>query len=139
MEIKEEILDSLDNTRNRLKLNLLSNTLPILLKLEEIGGAKLSCHEHAHGSCHEHTHGTLWRLADNENQVTITTNIAAILDRNELFIMEDMLDNNNGKMFCFGYEDETYLIKRERSFVSIKVKRLINHVSDLKPTAPFRM
>ena len=94
MEIKEEISDSLDNTRNRLKLNLLSNTLPVLLKLEEIGRAKLSCHEH--------THGTLWRLAAAENQVTTTTNIAAILDRNELFIMEDMLDNNNGKMFCFG-------------------------------------
>jgi hypothetical protein len=112
MEIKEEILDSLDNTRNRLKVNLLSNTLPILLKLEEIGEAKLSCHTH--------THGTLWRLADNENQVAMTTNIAAILDRNELFIMEDMLNDNNGRMFCFGYEDETYLIRRERSFVSIK-------------------
>lgn len=127
MEIKEETIESLDKTRNRLKLNLLSNTLPVLLKLEEIGGAKLSCHEH--------THGTLWRLAAAENQVTTITNIAAILDRNELFIMEDMLDNNNGKMFCFGYEDETYLIRRERSFVSIKVKGLINHVSDLKPIA----
>ncbi len=127
MENKEETIESLDKTRSRLKLNLLSNTLPILLKLEEIGGAKLSCHEH--------THGTLWRLAAAENQVTTTTNIAAILDRNELFIMEDMLDNNNGKMFCFGYEDETYLIRRERSFVSIKVKGLINHVSDLKPIA----
>lgn len=127
MEIKEEILDSLDNTRNRLKLNLLSNTLPILLKLEEIDRAGLSCHQKSHG--------TLWRLADHENQVTMTTNIAAILDRNELFIMEDMLDNNNGKMFCFGYEDETYLIRRERSFVSIKVKGLINHVGDLKPIA----
>lgn len=127
MENKEEAIEKIAGTNNRLKLNLLSNTLPILLKLEEIGGAKLSCHEH--------THGTLWRLAAAENQVTTTTNIAAILDRNELFIMEDMLDNNNGKMFCFGYEDETYLIKRERSFVSIQVKGLINHVSDLKPIA----
>lgn len=127
MENKEEAIEKITGTNNRLKLNLLSNTLPILLKLEEIGGAKLSCHEH--------THGTLWRLAAAENQVTTTTNIAAILDRNELFIMEDMLDNNNGRMFCFEYEDETYLIRRERSFVSIQVKGLINHVSDLKPIA----
>lgn len=127
MENKEEAIEKIAGTNNRLKLNLLSNTLPALLKLEEINKAKL-------GGCLDN-HGTLWRLADHENQVTMITNIAAILDRNELFIMEDMLNDNNGRLFCFGYEDETYLIRRERSFVSIRVKGLINNVNDLKPIA----
>lgn len=123
----EHMEKTMTKNTNGLKLNLLSNTLPVLLKVEEIDRAQLSCHQKIYGA--------LWRLADHENQVTTTTNIAAILDRNELFVMEDMLNDNNGRLFCFGYEDETYLIRRERSFVSIRVKGLINNVNDLKPIA----
>ncbi len=126
---KIDTIETLDETRNRLKLNLLSNTLPLLLGLKEIKtGPQLY-------DTTDKVSGVLFRLADVEEQVTKITNIATILDRNELFIIEDMISDNNARMFCFEYEDETYLIRRERSFVSIKIKGLINHVSDLKPIA----
>ena len=104
--------------------SLLVSNLPMMLALENILDYEFDESENI---------GRLWRLAEENNVVQNVESLEDILDRSKLFILEDMLDNNNGGMFCFSYQDETYEIRRERSFVSIRVKGNINSIDDLKP------
>lgn len=104
--------------------SLLVSNLPMMLTLENILSYEFDDSNNI---------GRLWRMAEDNNAVQHVASLEDILDRSKLFILEDMLDNNNGGMFCFDYEDEDYEIRRERSFVSIRVKGFINSVDDLKP------
>lgn len=142
MENKEKLEEAVakmnpafEKTTENFKNNLLMNTLPTLLSAKSIKVYdKLKDKEFADAD-NSNIVGRLFRVAERAGQVSNVTSIAHILDRNKLFVLEDMLDNNNGRMFCFEYEDEQYLIRRERSFVSIDVKSVFSSVADLGPIA----